>query len=372
MSSIGENAYGNNLTVNKLTYVSLDPPIGGFVNNPLTGDLLGGGNSIDLQGGDLTADTLNYTTLNPPINPGVTNPLAAPLLCNGQDIGVGAPADKANEVRAVTLTGDNSAIGVSTGTTLGLSGAVTAGGSTYGAAGNIVNGLTVGTGISATAGNINAVGGNINAQTGLTTNTGDVTATAGNLVAGVGVTAQTGDIVATVGNINATAGSITTGTTITAGGKVTMNDGFFVPVSAPLNAVDNGIQFSNEVYQVGQSEGTVAVPKPVAPPGGAGYQVFTLGAGKFVLDIITDGALGTIPFDINTGLTNVLTDYLIEVTSYCIDAGGLAPVPVLNQTFIYPAIVTPASGNIGIFLVYLSMAGTQKFRTRVKISTPTP
>jgi len=143
MASIGENAYGGNLTVNKLTYATLDPPIGGFVNNPLTGNLDCGGNDLT-NGGDFNCNTLNYTNLNPPINPGITNPLAAPLLCSNQNIGVGTPADRANEVRAVTLTGDNSTLGTASATTLTTTGAVTAGGSTYSVNGNIVGTSTVG------------------------------------------------------------------------------------------------------------------------------------------------------------------------------------------------------------------------------------
>ena len=218
MASIGENAYGKNLTVEKLSYTSLDPPIGGFVNNPLTGDLLGGGNNIDLQGGNLTAAQVNYTTLNPPINPGVTNPLSADLLCAGLNIGVGVPADKANEIKSVTGTFDNSALGVATATTLSTSGAVTAVGSTYGALGNIVNGLTVGSGIVNTSGDIvSSVGrlsvgttGNPTSATGNIINygTGSIIAEQGHVRAKTYLLADTGNIDATLGNINSAVGFI--------------------------------------------------------------------------------------------------------------------------------------------------------------------
>ncbi len=63
MSALGELAVCGTLIADKVKYTTLDPPIGGFVNNPLSGDLLGGGNNIDLQGGDLTASTLNLCLL---------------------------------------------------------------------------------------------------------------------------------------------------------------------------------------------------------------------------------------------------------------------------------------------------------------------
>ena len=79
MTSIGEDAYGGTLTIDKLNYTELNPPIGGFVNNPLTGSLDCGGNDLT-NAGTITAGTLNYTTLNPPIPTGfVNNPMTVNL-----------------------------------------------------------------------------------------------------------------------------------------------------------------------------------------------------------------------------------------------------------------------------------------------------
>tara|TARA_R100000951_G_scaffold115716_1_gene124736 strand:+ start:8540 stop:9697 length:1158 start_codon:yes stop_codon:yes gene_type:complete len=198
MASIGENAYGGTLVVDTLKYTTLDPALTGFVHNPMNSDLDGDNRNINNLN-SLTATQLNYTTLNPPINPGVTNPLGSDLLCAGKNIGVGAPADKANEIKGVTGTFDNSAIGVSTGTTLGLSGALTAVGSTYGSLGNIVDGLTVGNGLTVSTGDIKTDVGDIIATGSLTAIVG--ACTAAEIIAGNDVTAQTGDIVATAGKV---------------------------------------------------------------------------------------------------------------------------------------------------------------------------
>ena len=86
MSSIGADAYGGTLTIDKLNYTSLNPPIGGFVNNPLTGNLDCGGNDLT-NANAITTGTLNYTTLNPPIPTGfVNNPMTVLLAGGNQDI----------------------------------------------------------------------------------------------------------------------------------------------------------------------------------------------------------------------------------------------------------------------------------------------
>ena len=63
---------------------------------------------------------------------------------------------------------------------------------------------------------------NITAGTGITSTTGNINATAGSISAGTTITAGTG-ITATTGNIRATAGSISAGTTITAGTGIISN-----------------------------------------------------------------------------------------------------------------------------------------------------
>ena len=87
MTSLGASARVGELTANVINYNTLVPAISGAVTNPLTADLLGGGNNLDLQGGDLTAATINYTTLNPPLPTGsVLNPMVAPLDGGSQNI----------------------------------------------------------------------------------------------------------------------------------------------------------------------------------------------------------------------------------------------------------------------------------------------
>lgn len=86
MSSIGADAYGGTLTLDTLNYTNLNPPIGGFVNNPLTGNLDCGGNDLT-NAGAITTGTLNYTILNPPIPTGfVNNPMTVLLDGGNQDI----------------------------------------------------------------------------------------------------------------------------------------------------------------------------------------------------------------------------------------------------------------------------------------------
>ena len=86
MSSLGEESFGGIINCNTLRYVNLDPPIGGFVNNPLTGALDGGNQNITNVNA-LTTGTLNYTTLNPPISTGfVNNPMESNLNAGNYDI----------------------------------------------------------------------------------------------------------------------------------------------------------------------------------------------------------------------------------------------------------------------------------------------
>ena len=96
MSSLGADAYAGTLTVNQLNYQTLNPPIGGFVNNPLTGTLDCGGNDLT-NAGTITTGILNYTSLNPPIPTGfVNNPMTVALAGGNQDI---------NNVNTITTNG---------------------------------------------------------------------------------------------------------------------------------------------------------------------------------------------------------------------------------------------------------------------------
>ena len=97
MSSLGADAYAGTLTVNQLNYQTLNPPIGGFVNNPLTGTLDCGGNDLT-NAGTITTGILNYTSLNPPIPTGfVNNPMTVNLGGGNFDI------DNINSFKSATV-----------------------------------------------------------------------------------------------------------------------------------------------------------------------------------------------------------------------------------------------------------------------------
>lgn len=323
MASIGENAYGKNLTVDKLTYTTLDPPIGGFVNNPLTGVLqcnnqdIGAGPLPNAQAADnIYCNTLNYTTLNPPINPGVTNPLAVDLLCAGKNIGVGAPADKANEIKGVTGTFDNSALGVATGTTLTTTGAVTAVGSTYGALGNIVDSLTVGNGVTVSTGNIVASVGDVIATGNLSATVGSCTAA--ELIAGNGIKCQTGDIVAEVGRLSVgTTGNPTgatgniinygTGSIIAEQGHVRANTYLKADtgnIEATLGNIDSKVGFiqGQELKINNFVDGGTTQSSPIQPTGAFVPDMTGKTKGCFW---IYDPASAVIQFFVETGILNV-------------------------------------------------------------------
>lgn len=103
MSALGELAVCGTLIADTVKYTTLDPPIGGFVNNPLTGNL--DCNNKDLVNVNaLTASTLNYTTLNPPLpTGGVFTPMV-------QDLdGANFNLNNINQIAATsaTFTGSN-------------------------------------------------------------------------------------------------------------------------------------------------------------------------------------------------------------------------------------------------------------------------
>jgi len=122
MTSIGEDVYVGTLNADTINYNTLNPALTGFVHNPLTGDLFGAANSIDLQGGDLTADTINYTNLNPPIPAsGVFNPLTANL--DGGNFNITNVNGLTSSVLTTsTLTASSTAGGNITGSTINIGG----------------------------------------------------------------------------------------------------------------------------------------------------------------------------------------------------------------------------------------------------------
>ena len=313
--------------------------LGGFVNNPLTGDLLGGGNNIVLQGGNLTAAQLNYTTLNPPINPGVTNPLAVDLLCNNKNIGVGAVGDKANEIRSITGTFDNSALGVATGTTLTTTGAVTAVGSTYGSLCNIVAGLTVGSGIVNASGTIvnSASGGFVNTGTGGLTNNGSggvdcqgsgkVKTASGNIESGGriisnqfircdngNIIAATGRIYAAVGNLEALAGDV---------------DSLVGSIQGQQLKINNPI-----VNTYGS-----AIPVPIPDQDMTGISKLALW--------VYDPSSPTIQFIVETGITDVTQNSTTFLTVNQFSTGG-TPLRVVNYRIGAAGIAPPDNTKLAV------------------------
>ena len=99
MTSLGNSAYVDTITIGTLNATTLNPPLTGVLN-PLQADLSLGGNDI-LDAKNIKCSQLNFTTINgQPIAAGtLANPLLAPLDGNGaggpysfEDIGVGACA----------------------------------------------------------------------------------------------------------------------------------------------------------------------------------------------------------------------------------------------------------------------------------------
>ena len=114
MTSLGDESFGNIINCNTLRYGNLEPPIGGFVNNPLTGDLQCGGNNIS-GAGAITTGTLNYTTLNPPIPTGfIVNPMVANLDAGNFNISNVNSFDTNGSITAVGNVTGNGLVSTST------------------------------------------------------------------------------------------------------------------------------------------------------------------------------------------------------------------------------------------------------------------
>mgnify|MGYP003652036321 CR=1 FL=1 len=151
MSSIGADAYGGTLTLDTLNYTNLNPPIGGFVNNPLTGNLDCGGNNLT-NAGAITTGTLNYTTLNPPISTGfVNNPMTVLLAGGNQDI------NNVNDISSATVdTTGNITVG----------GKIDVVGALEGGSGDITNNLQVGGNLTVDTGLLEVNVGKLDIKTG--------------------------------------------------------------------------------------------------------------------------------------------------------------------------------------------------------------
>jgi len=312
------------LNADTIKYTTLDPPIpASGVTNPMSAVLQCNGNDIGAVGaqaaGGLFCNTLHYTTLNPPINPGVVNPLAADLTCTGFSV-----------LDATSMTSGTATIT----STLNC---------------NTVNGI---------------FGGLEQLAVFATTGTGN-----GNVTASGDVSAN--KVVAGSGGLEVQSGPLDVGS----GGRTTLNGGFDIPLGPAQNLINNKIHFFNEVKMTGLEDGSYGIPTPLYAAGNPLYKVVTLPADKYTLDLVclaVPGAAAQVLFDINTPLTNLLTDYFVEATAYCIDNKGITPPPEFSKLTFSPALVTTATGNIGVQMFFNNVdgAGTQVFRVRVKISFP--
>jgi len=333
-TSLGQYAVVGTLSADTVKYNNLDPPMAGFVSNPLSGTLQCNGNDIgegplpNAQAADnIYCNTLNYTALNPPINPGVVNPLQADIDCNG-------PGGPYSITDCNNLTSGSATISTLNCTSL-LNGVLCG-----------LEQLAVfssGTG----TGNIQA-GGEVSAN---------------RVLAGTGgLEVQSGDLTVTPGG---------------GAGRANLNGGFDVPLGPAQNVIGNITHFTNELKHTGASAGTIAASIATTPPGGT---VFNLPAGQYVFDLVCYGFGGAVAFDLNTTLggpgagNSVLEQYVIEVLAYCFDRDGINPVPTANYSGIIfgPATTTPAFGNFSVFIPFnnLDSGNTQKLRIRVKLSFP--
>jgi len=369
--SLGDDAVcSGTITTDTLKYKTLDPPIGGFVNNPLSGTL--DCNNQDLDNvKDITAVTVNYTNLNPPLpTNGVLNPMTGDLDGNNFNL------TNLNNLSATSGTFTTSSLGNAGCDSLSCDGSLST------TAGNDIscgNSLIV-LGNSRFDGQLNAKGG-LNVENNFLQTTGsgyvqfsnwDVTTT-GKITTGefqangdatMGKISTSGDIV------QSGAKAIVTGSNgATIQGDFRANGQSFF-TSAQTATFSGTVIQRSEVRHTGIKSGTFASPVNLSL---LPVYTFNLTAGQFVLDLVTTNVSGTITFEVTTTLTNIIENYLIEAWSYCVDAKSFSPIPSAFNYVFAPATGTPGSGNFRPFITLNNVSDdTQVFRTRIKISQPTP
>ncbi len=375
--SLGSDAQcSGTITTDTLKYKTLDPPIGGFVNNPLGGDLDCGGNDL-VNCNELVASTVRYTTLDPPLpTNGVFTPMVQDL--DGGNFNIAS----VNDLSAVSATfATSSALGAASCDSLSCNGnlSTTAGNditcgsdlSVSGAA-TVDGKITAKAGIELQNGFLNATGAgsvdlsNWNSTTTGKTTTGAFEATGDSTMAKI---STTGDIVQTGTK------AIVTGTQgLTCQGQLRSN-GDSVFASNKTATFSGPVVQVNEVRHTGVKSGTVASPLDVTNYPTTPVTI-SVPAGRFVIDVVSTGHPSQyVGFDIElAGISGtLLTDYVIEGFSYCIDAaGGMYPT---NTEYYYgTAFNSPAANKIQAIFVYgnISDPANQKFRTRITFSQPTP
>jgi len=370
--SLGNDAVcSGTITTDKLKYKTLDPPIGGFVNNPLGGDLDCNNNDL-VNCNELVATTVRYTTLDPPLpTNGVFTPMVQDL--DGGNFNIAS----VNDLSATSGTfSTSSALGAASCDSLSCSGnlSTTAGnditcGSDFSATGaaTIDGKITAKAGIELQNGFLNATGAgsvdlsNWNSTTTGKTTTGEFEATGDADMAKI---SMTGDLVQ-----SGVKAMVTGSNGLTCQGDLRANGQSFFTSAQPAQFSGLVTQF-NEVRHTGVGFGTYASPINLSL---LSTYTFNLVAGRFVLDLVSTNIGGTITFEVTTTLTNVIEDYLIEAWSYCIDPKSLSPIPAAFNYVFVPATDTPGVGNFRPFISLNNVGDdTQVFRTRIKISQPTP
>lgn len=320
--SLGDQAFCGTLHADTIKYKNLDPPAGGFVDNPLTGVLKCNGQDIGAVGvqaaGGIFCDTLNYTTLDPVPVTGIRNPLQKDITCTGFSI-----------LDATKLTSGAAAITTTTG-------CVTAN--------SVFSGLE----------QLDIVAAGLG--------TGDLLS--GGMVSGKKLSGGTGGIEVQNGDLVVTSGAN--------GGRSTFNGGFDAPAGSKQNHVRNIAHFTSQVKETGLELGSAGSPIITGPVGLPSYKVFTFPVDTYVLDLVCEAVDQVVLFDINTTYGKVLETYVVETIAYCIDDAGVGVIPTLVTHKVEAANVTPAGSNISCKFAFINVnAGfAQVFRIRVKLSFP--
>ena len=325
--SLGASAICKKMIAKTIKYNTLDPPAGGFIDNPLTGPLKCAGFDIGSAGaqaaGGLFCDTLHYTTLNPAPVIGLTNPLQVDM-----DLEPPAPNPQAALLDATTLTSGSMAISVTLN-------------------------CNTGDAIYSTLEQLDV--------TAAGTGTGNITCSG--QAKGKKLVAGTGGV-----DLSNSALTVTPGA---AAGRAQLNGGFDTAAGEFGNLVKSKMHFTSQVKNTGLVAGSPGTPIVLAPVGNLGYKVYSFVDGVYVLDLCCLKVINTLPFDIHTPYVDVLTNYVIDVNAYCIDNAAQQTSTFETKVLGPPAITGTGTGNFSCLITMTNPAPgwAQVFRVRVKISS---
>ena len=193
---------------------------------------------------------------------------------------------------------------------------------------------TVATGLVATAGNIVATAGQVNAGTSMTSGTFMSAGTT--VTAATGITSTTGNITASAGNIVATSGAISANTTVTAGTNLVGTLGLTVSAfTAGAIVCDNAGAFSSIPGTAGQ----------VLVSNGAGVAPSFQSAGVATLNLIQTAV---------TPYVALATDYFIAVDcSAAIKTVQLPNAPATGRVFV----IKDYTGSAAAFNITVTTVG---------------